>query len=373
MHLGSEEMYAFDLAGRPVSWVRHGVVWRRGLDGAVLELRRTGREGWEQGVRRLLPGEAAAQAVHLREVLEEGWRVLGGPDPLRRALELDLERDGLRFQGIWRPIPILPPDQYRALVLQRTEGCSYNRCSFCTFYKNRPYRVLTREEFADHVEAALAFMGPSLSWRRGVFLADANAASLPDESLLATLTWLNQRLERRRPGDPEFEPRNLSRVASFLDTFSTLRRTLEVWRELAGLGLDCLHLGVETGSDRVLRLLRKPGSAAHVEELVGLLKTAGIRVGVIVMSGVGGPTLAQEHIEKTAELLNRLPLGFGDRISLSEFEPDPSSPYVQEGFSELFDRQACREQSREIRARLRFQGYPRGPVISHYDVRQFVY
>lgn len=374
LHRGRDEMCAFDLAGRPVSWVRDGAVHRRGLDGSVLKLvRAPGREGWEQSVRRLDSEEQAAELGHVRALLEEGWRLLGRPQPLRRAVELDANQDAARFRSIWRPIPILPPDQYRALVLQRTEGCSYNRCSFCTFYKNRPYRVLTREEFADHVEEALAFMGPSLSWRRGVFLADANAASLPDESLLPTLTWLNQRLGRRRPGDPEFESRNLSRVASFLDTFSTLRRTPEVWRELSELGLDSLHLGIETGSDRVLRLLRKPGSAAQAEDLVGLLKAAGIRVGVIVMTGVGGPALAEEHVEKTADLLNRLPLDAGDRISLSEFEPDPRSPYVLEGTASLLERRACREQSRELRARLRFPAYPEGPVISHYDVRQFVY
>ncbi len=106
---------------------------------------------------------------------------------------------------------------------------------------------------------------------------------------------------------------------------------------------------------------------------MGLLKAAGIRVGVIVMTGVGGWALAEEHIEKTADMLNRLPLDAGDRISLSEFEPDPRAPYIVEGMADLMDGRACREQSRELRSRLRFSAYPEGPVISHYDVRQFVY
>lgn len=374
LHRGRDQMCAFDLEGRPVSWVRHGVVHRRGLDGSVLELvRAPGREGWEQEVRRLAPEELAVQLGHVRSLLEEGWRLLGHPEPLRRAVELDATQDAARFKGIWRPIMILPPDQYRSLVLQLTEGCSYNRCSFCTFYKQRPYRVLSQEEFARHVEEALAFMGRGLSWRRGVFLADANAASLPDPHLRAALGWLRRRLEAPRRADPAFQPGHLSGFSSFLDTFSTFRRTLGVWRDLAGLGLDSLHLGIETGSDRVLRVLRKPGSAAQAEDLVGLLKAAGIRVGVIVMTGVGGPALAEEHVQKTADLLNRLPLDAGDRISLSEFEPDPRSPYVLEGMASLLDRRACREQSRELRSRLRFRAHPQGPVVSHYDVRQFVY
>jgi radical SAM superfamily enzyme YgiQ (UPF0313 family) len=373
LHRGPD-MCAFDLAGRPVSWTRHGVIHRRGLDGTVLELvRKPGREAWEQGVRRLAPEELAACLGHVRSFLKEGWRLLGKPEPLRRAVELDPNQDAARFRSIWSPVMILPPDQYRSLVLQLTEGCSYNLCSFCTFYKKRPYRVLSQEEFTRHVEEALAFMGAGLAWRRGVFLADANAASLPDSHLLAALSWLHRRLEAPRPTDSFFQPEHLAGFSSFLDTFSTLRRSLQCWRELAELGLNSLHLGIETGSDRVLRVLRKPGSAAQAEELVGLLKAAGIRVGVIVMTGVGGTALAEEHVEKTADLLNRLPLETGDRISLSEFEPDPGSPYVLEEMADLLDRQACREQSRELRSRLRFPAHPQGPVVSHYDVRQFVY
>ena len=40
-----------------------------------------------------------------------------------------------------RTIPILPPDQYLALVVQATEGCSWNKCTFCAFYKDRPFHI----------------------------------------------------------------------------------------------------------------------------------------------------------------------------------------------------------------------------------------
>jgi radical SAM superfamily enzyme YgiQ (UPF0313 family) len=367
-------MYAFDPAGRPVSWVRDGVIYRRGLDGSVVELQRAPEaEGRSQRVRRLEPEQTRVQLDCLRAALLEAWEVLGNPEALRRAVQVDPLQDALDFQRIWRPVMILPPDQYRALVLQLTEGCSYNRCSFCTFYKNRRYRVRTLDEFRDHLEEALAFVGEGLSWRRGIFLADANAASLPDDQLVPALEMLRRRFAVELPACPACEPRHFHRVSSFLDTFSSIRRTVADWRRLVGLGLESLHLGLETGSDRVLRLLRKPGSSAQAERLVGTLKEAGMRLGVIVMTGVGGRALAAEHVQQTSDLLNRLPLDAGDRISLSEFEPDPLSPYVREGLAELLDRETCRQQSRAIRDRLRFAPYPAGPVVSHYDVRQFVY
>ena len=52
-----------------------------------------------------------------------------------------LAEDAARFRQIYKPVSILPPDQYLSIVLQATEGCSYNRCTFCTFYRDRPFRI----------------------------------------------------------------------------------------------------------------------------------------------------------------------------------------------------------------------------------------
>ncbi len=357
-----------------MSWFLQGVICRRGLDGSMVEVSSVREDGaWTRRIRHLDPDDARSRLGRMRATLLEGWEALGHPEELRRAIRVDPFQDAQDFQRIWRPVMILPPDQYRALVLQLTEGCSYNRCSFCTFYKNRPYRVLSLEHFRRHVEEALAFLGEGLSWRRGIFLADANAANLPDEELVPALEMLRRRFSQAPASCPGCNPRHLQRVSSFLDSFSSPQRAVADWRNLVGLGLQSVHLGLETGSDRVLRLLRKPGSAAQAEALVRTLKEAGLSLGVIVMTGVGGRALADEHVRQTAALLNRLPLDAGDRISLSEFEPDPHSPYVREGLAELLDGPTCRQQSRALRAGLRFGPWPSGPVISHYDVQQFVY
>lgn len=370
------EIYAFDPAGRPMSWVRQGYTYRRGLDGTTVEIVRVGEGGDEDKyhlTRRLAPEEIEVQLGHVRGAVEQGWEAFGQPEPLRLAYGTVPQQVAREFRSIWRPVMILPPDQYRSLVLQLTEGCSYNQCSFCTFYKDRPFRARSMEEFRSHLEEAVAFLREGLSWRRGIFLADANAANLPDDQITAALEYLRERFPAVRAGGRLHHPCDFHRVSSFLDTFSAVRRTTERWKHLAGLGLDSLYLGVETGSNRVLKMLRKPGSSGQVERLVHTLKEAGLRVGVIVMTGVGGRDLADEHVEETAALVNRLPLDAGDRIYLSEFEPDPKSPYVQAELAELMDRAACRAQSREIKARLRFPRYPAGPVVSPYDVRQFVY
>lgn len=365
------EIYAFDPAGRPMSWVRAGFTYRRGLDGTTVEIVRL--EDHVHQTRRLSTDESAEQLVAIREAVEEGWSVLGQPEPLRRPRETDALAESERFRSIWRPIMILPPDQYRALVLQLSEGCSYNKCSFCTFYLGRPYRPRPLDEFRKHLEEAVEFLGPGLPWRRGIFLADANAANLPFEQVEAALRLVRERFPPIRIGGQLHHPCDFHKVGSFLDTFSAVKRTAAEWRRLRDLGLESLYLGVETGSTRVLKLLRKPGSPDQVDRLVGALKEAGIRVGVIMMTGVGGRALADEHVSESIRFLNGLPLGPGDRIYLSEFEPDSRSHYVQSQVAEVLSREECRAQTRVIKAGLAFPRYPEGPLVSPYDVRQFVY
>lgn len=365
------EIYAFDPAGRPMSWVRSGYTYRRGLDGSTVEIVRV--EDHIHLTRRLSPEECSEQLDAIRAAVEEGWHALGRPEALQLPREVDAQAAAARFREIWRPIMILPPDQYRALVLQLSEGCSYNQCSFCTFYLGRPYRPRPLDEFRQHIEDAVEFLGRGLSWRRGIFLADANAANLPFDHLEAALRMVRERFPPIRIKGELHHPCDFHRVCSFLDTFSAVRRTVGEWRRLRELGLDSLYLGVETGSAKVLKLLRKPGSPAQVDRLVGVLKEAGIRVGVIMMTGVGGRGLADEHVSASVDFLNALPLGPGDRIYLSEFEPDPRSHYVTSGVAEVLTREECREQTRAIKAGLSFPRYPDGPLVSPYDVRQFVY
>jgi len=41
--------------------------------------------------------------------------------------------------GCTKPVGILPPDQYMAVVLQAAEGCAFNTCTFCDFYRDRSF------------------------------------------------------------------------------------------------------------------------------------------------------------------------------------------------------------------------------------------
>lgn len=210
--LAEETVLVSDRAGRLWSFYTQRHHFRRGLNGCILSKWR--HSGSRQ--RRRLQGSEADLVVqraadimrilHHRLVIATPQFVTGNDasaiidqvrEIVRRAAAFDVaaaRSDADRFHCVYKPIGILPPDQYMALVVQLTEGCSFNTCTFCTFYKDRPFHIKTRQELQAHVAAARAFLGDSIHIRRGVFLADANALVVPQPQLVELLDTLNEAL-----------------------------------------------------------------------------------------------------------------------------------------------------------------------------------
>ncbi|MBQ7569160.1 radical SAM protein [bacterium] len=304
--------------------------------------------------------QRAAQAVAL-------WRDSGDARELPAVLLGKTPAQvGEAFQRVWPRVAILPPDQYAAAVVQMTQGCAYNRCRFCSFYKDVPYRVQSAAEFDIHLNAVESFFEAELSERRGFFLAAANAANADCDVLSRRL----ELLERQADNHSGWSKCWSGGVASFLDTFSQNERSLEQWRSLRDLGLKSLYLGIETGSVPLRRSWRKPGKPSEIIALAEKLKRAGMRLGVIVLSGADSDFIENAHNAATAQLLNQLPLDERDNIYISEYQPTnvwkDDAEYVEY-------RSACRRCTEELRAGLRFAAYPQGPVVSLYDVWQFLY
>jgi radical SAM superfamily enzyme YgiQ (UPF0313 family) len=100
--------------------------------------------------------------------------------------------DAARFAEVYSPIGILPPDQYLALVLQATVGCSFNTCTFCDLY-HQPFRVKTPDEFRRHIHDVHEYLGESLLLRqRSIFLGAANALAIPMSRLLPLLDMIQE-------------------------------------------------------------------------------------------------------------------------------------------------------------------------------------
>jgi radical SAM superfamily enzyme YgiQ (UPF0313 family) len=203
-------------------------------------------------------------------------------------------------------------------VLQATEGCSWNRCTFCGFYRDRPFRILSPDEFRTHCAEVRAFYGEGISLRRDIFLADANALVVPQARLRALLEVAQEFFGL--PGSPR-------PVFSFISAFDVGRKSAEEWATLVELGLRRAYIGLETGDDALLTFLNKPGSAQDAIDAVRALRAGGVSVGVIVMAGIGGDRFAGSHVRHTVKALRAMELGAGDLVYLSTYVAVPNTEY----------------------------------------------
>lgn len=373
---GTYEVLTYDCGGRLWALVRNGRTYRRGLNGEVLEKRRV--EG-ELLRRRLSDAEAvdlidsaAARMAALRDALavESSVRAgangaLGGAlEMIERAARFDAAAhlaDKATFARVYDPVGILPPDQYMAVVLQATEGCSFNTCTFCDFYRDRRFRIKSPDEFRAHAQAVRAFLGDSLLMRRSIFLGEANALAAPTRRLEAFMNIAREEI-------------GALPVHAFLDAFTGRRKSAEEYARLGMMGLKRVSIGLESGHDPLLEFVQKPSRAADAAETVTTLKQAGIAVSLIILVGLGGDRFAAGHVADTVALLNRLPLGGGDIIYFSMLVERSQAPYSQratEAGIRPLDKTELRAQRQAIVAGLRFGSS--GPQIATYDIHEFIY
>ena len=351
----------FDREGRLLYYFCRGYTYKRSLGSEVhLRFRRQTRQ------RRQLQ---TAEAIEIfSEALTLARQIAPKVDTeVRNRLQKEIlpwtpERllaEADRFGHAYRPISILPPDQYLAVVLQATEGCTWNGCTFCNFYMDRTFRRCSEAEFLDHAQAVKKLLGRGLRLRRGIFLADGNALAMSNRRLDPLLDIAIE----------SFPDRD---IFGFVDLYSGDRRTVEEWAHLATRGLKRIYVGMETGLDELLEFVDKPGSAAELKRFVGTLKEAGVQVSLIVMVGLGGREYRDRHRQASQELLLNLPLDRNDLVYLSPFVEYRTGRYqrrrVEAGLTPMTETEVDSELDR-LAARLR-QGESR---VGRYDIREFIY
>tara|TARA_Y100000294_G_scaffold64906_1_gene61435 strand:- start:7719 stop:8906 length:1188 start_codon:yes stop_codon:yes gene_type:complete len=361
-----EDLWTFDRTGRLLGMYVSGVNYRRTLDNRFVRKSREMIEGETYREVSLIPWKEAenllAQSHHL---LEQAQNLPAGfADMARKVLARkmdDLEEEGERFRRIYLPVTILPPDQYMALVLQITEGCNYNLCTFCNFYRDRPFRIKSMPEVEEHITRVLDFFAAGLTLRKSVFLADANALATPQERLVSFLEMIRTKIPQRR-------------VYSFIDVFTGLKKTAEDFARLKTLGLQRVYLGVESGSADLLELLNKPQLTEDVIQLAESLKAGGLDLGLIFLAGAGGKKYHGAHLAESLELVRRLPLGKGDIVYISEFY-ETNMEYnrvLKEVKASLPERKDVRRMAVEFNREMRTV-VPIGTAVSVYDIQQFLY
>ncbi|MDV3503650.1 radical SAM protein [Marinobacter sp. M-5] len=183
-----------------------------------------------------------------------------------------------------------PPSEARSLILPVTNGCSWNRCTFCEMYtqEQKKFRARKPEDVLADIEKAARTLGGV----RRVFLADGDAMVLPTRRLLEILGQL-------RAAFPD-----LQRVSSYCLPRNLARKTVGELAELRAAGLQILYVGMESGDDEVLRRVNKGETAESTRSALLKMREAGITSSVMVLNGLGGEALSEQHAINTAHLCN---------------------------------------------------------------------
>ena len=227
--------------------------------------------------------------------------------------------------------PIRPPSEANSLLIRVTRNCPWNHCSFCPVYKGSRFSIrptahvlqdidavwhhitalqqksgdsggMTRYELRRTVQGAdrqdlLAF-NAALNWyttgMRSIFLQDANSLIIKPQALIKVLEHLHKRFGQ------------VERITSYARSHTIARikdADLKIMREK---GLNRIHIGLESGSDTVLKRVRKgTDKATHIKAGLKVIK-AGMALSEYVMPGLGGRDLSQEHALETADALNQI-------------------------------------------------------------------
>ena len=215
--------------------------------------------------------------------------------------------------------PIRPPSEAYSLLLRINRGCGWNKCRFCGFYRDVPFSPRPAEHIIqdiDHIKYWISvFQGKApartpqnegdreacymaYNWfqsgMKSVFFQDANSLLMEPDSLTEVLEYLNDSFP------------NIRRITSYARSDTINRLSLTRLRRYAELHLNRFHIGFETGSDRILKYMKK-GVTKQVQIEAGQkAMAAGIEINELYMPNMGGREYWRESALETADALNQI-------------------------------------------------------------------
>lgn len=212
-----------------------------------------------------------------------------------------------------------PPSEARSLILQVTNGCSWNKCTFCEMYTQPQKRFSFKSQ--DVIDTELRRIAISGYPVRRIFLADGDAMTLSVRRLTDILRSIREHLP------------SVSRVSSYCLPRNVRNKTTEELKRLNELGLTLFYVGCESGDNEVLRRVNKGETFDTSLSALQKIKQAGSRSSVMILNGMGGAALSEQHARNSARLMNEAQPDFLSTLVVSF--PQGEARY-QKGFDGQF-------------------------------------
>lgn len=183
-----------------------------------------------------------------------------------------------------------PPSEAYSLIVQVTIGCSHNKCTFCSMYKDKKFRIRKVEE----IKKDLLAVSERYKNTRRVFLADGNALVMKTEDLEDIILYIKELF-------PSCE-----RIGIYSAPKDILRKSDEDLIRLKKVGLGIAYLGIESGNDKILEYIKKGVNSSEMIEAGKKIVKSGIKLSVTLISGLGGKNLWHEHAIQSAHVISEI-------------------------------------------------------------------
>jgi hypothetical protein len=271
--------------------------------------------------------------------------------------------------------PIRPPSEARSFLIRVTRNCPWNKCAFCNTYKDEQFSVRGSEEVkkdiynAANITDALnqysrregeggeisarilheVFAKPELFndayrtialWHyyggRQVFIQDADSLTMKTGDLADILKCLKETFP------------SVNRITTYCRSKTAARKPLVELELLREAGLSRIHVGMESGFDPLLKLIRKGVTAAEHIEAGKKIKEAGLSLCEYVMPGLGGRVWSHEHASETARVINCINPDFMRLRSLQVTASTSLEEIMQKGEFTLLSEEDVLREIREL-------------------------
>jgi len=225
---------------------------------------------------------------------------------------------------------IRPPSEANSILLQVTVGCSHNKCTFCGTYTGERFKIKPEEQ----IMADIAFAAQYCRRQRRVFLCDGDALIIPQKRLLHILAEIKRQLPW------------VTRVGVYANAKSLNMKTPDELLELKAAGIGIAYMGLETGDDVTLKMIRKGADAARMIAMGRKARTAGLKLSITVLLGIAGPERSQIHAAETGRVLSEIDPEYIGALSLMLI---PGTPLCDDYEKDEFELISPMEMLRELR------------------------
>jgi hypothetical protein len=247
--------------------------------------------------------------------------------------------------------PIRPPSEAESLLIRITRNCPWNRCTFCPVYKDEKFSLRPRAHVLEDIDTVKSYVDAIDEAKRSgaryygdfikdgvedevalhaayhfvaggmksIFLQDGNSLIIKPEDMITILRHLQVCFPM------------VERITSYARSHTIARISDENLMKMAEAGLNRIHIGMESGSDKVLKMVKKGVDKATQIRAGQKVRQAGIELSEYFMPGLGGAKLSREHALESADALNQINADFIRLRSLALPAAAPLTAHYESG------------------------------------------